>query len=86
MEYSPKVSKNLCSIPFNSLKLIKCKEIDTRGSIDDALVNTEQMKPETSIEFTNQLDFSQFNPYGSFNMYDAWFGQHLINLDASEMG
>ncbi|KAK1239806.1 hypothetical protein MKX08_007248 [Trichoderma sp. CBMAI-0020] len=61
------------------------QETDTRSSIDDTPVSNEQMKPDMSLEFTNQLDFSQFNPYGSFNLYDAWFGQHLINLDASEM-
>lgn len=63
-----------------------CKETDARSSIDDTPVSNEQMKPEMSLEFTNQLDFSQFNPYGSYNLYDAWFGQHLINLDSSEMG
>lgn len=62
------------------------KETDTRSSIGDAPVSNYQMKPEMSLDFTNQLDFSQFNPYGSYNLYDAWFGQHLINLDASEMG
>ncbi|PON26671.1 hypothetical protein TGAM01_v204681 [Trichoderma gamsii] len=61
------------------------EETDTRSSIDDTPVSDEQMKTEMPLDFTNQLDFSQFNPFGSYNLYDAWFGQHLINLDALEM-
>lgn len=86
MEHSPKVSQNLCSTLTKIPTLMMFKETDTRSSIGDATVSNDQMKPEMSLDFTNQLDFSQFNPYGSYNLYDAWFGQHLINLDASEMG
>jgi hypothetical protein len=86
MEHSPTVSQNLCDILAKFPMLMTCKETDTRCSVNDTPVSNEQMKPDMSLDFTNQLDFSQFNPYGSYNLYDAWFGQHLINLDASEMG
>lgn len=86
MEHSPKVSQNLCSILIKMPKLMTFKETDTRSSMGHGPVSNDQEQPDMSLDFTSQLDFSQFNPYGSYNLYDAWFGQHLINLDASEMG
>ena len=32
------------------------------------------------------LDFSQFNPYGTDEITDAWFAQHIFNLDWTEPG
>lgn len=33
------------------------------------------------IDLSWHLDFSQFNAYGADCLTDAWFGQHLLNLD-----
>jgi hypothetical protein len=30
------------------------------------------------------FDFSQFNPYGVGSLSDAWFGQHLVNLEGMD--
>lgn len=70
---------------YQSSILITFKENETQSSIADTPVSNEQMKPSISSESTNQLDFSQFNPYGGYSLYDAWFGQHLINLGDLEM-
>lgn len=32
------------------------------------------------------LDLSQFNPYGTESLSEAWFSQHVINLDAMDFG
>ncbi|UKZ95959.1 uncharacterized protein TrAFT101_010765 [Trichoderma asperellum] len=88
-----KGSIHTASRAIQVLEALRCQtheaepqETEVHSSIADTHVNNEQMKPQISLESTNQLDFSQFNPYGTYSLYDAWFGQHLINLGALDMG
>lgn len=32
------------------------------------------------------LDLSQFNPYGFDSLSEAWYGQHIVNLDGMNLG
>ncbi|KAK3678237.1 hypothetical protein LTR37_021496, partial [Vermiconidia calcicola] len=37
--------------------------------------------PQIPLEDGVHLDFSQFNPYGTDDISDAWFSQHVSNFE-----
>jgi len=48
---------------------------------DGAPFGIEHMESDTLQDF----DFRQFNPFGGDGISDAWFGQHLVNLDSFDL-
>jgi hypothetical protein len=48
------------------------------GEYNDEASGTPQMSFDPTMQ---QVDFSQFNLYGTDRLSDAWFGQHIVNLD-----
>ena len=49
-------------------------------------VGNGTITPQVPPNFAIPLELSQFNPYGADGLSDAWFSQHVINLDGMTLG
>lgn len=56
------------------------------GLSDETPVENGAMTPQVPFDSAFPLDLSQFNPYGADSLSDAWFSQHIINLDGMNFG
>ena len=59
---------------------------ENREYFYEAPVGNGIITPQVPPNFTIPLELSQFNPYGADSLSDAWFSQHVINLDGMTLG
>ena len=68
-----------------AIQVLKSLREQLAGSRSQPLQPTSFSLDPMQVNNHTYMDFSQFNPHGTDFLDDAWYSQHLVNLDWLEL-